>query len=184
MHILVATDGTLDPERAADAVARWFTEGDEVTVFTAMDIPTDFLRRLGDSGIKEAATIAHEAGQGFTSGDRAAQQLAPMRKVHTDPAFDSPSPVLTALAAGAAARTRPVMEALTARDIAAKARWITTENRTARSIMRAIKQYESGLLVIGSHGHGRFEGLLGSTGTKLVRQSPASVLVIRNSPQG
>ena len=35
-------------------------------------------------------------------------------------------------------------------------------------------------IVIGSHGHGRFEGMLGSTGTKLVRLASASVLVLRN----
>ena len=40
MHILVATDGTLDPDAAAEAVARWHTEGDTVTVFTAMNIPS------------------------------------------------------------------------------------------------------------------------------------------------
>ncbi|NIR59273.1 MAG: hypothetical protein GWO02_06995, partial [Gammaproteobacteria bacterium] len=70
MHVLVATDGTLDPERAADAVTRWYNDGDAVTVFTVMNIPTDFLRRLGKSGVEEAASIALEAGQGFTSGDR------------------------------------------------------------------------------------------------------------------
>lgn len=37
MHILVATDGTLDAEKATDAIERWYREGDEVTVFTAMN---------------------------------------------------------------------------------------------------------------------------------------------------
>ena len=177
MHILVATDGALDPQRAADAVARWHSDGDEVTVFTVMNVPTDFLLGLGDGGIKEAAAIAHEAGQGFTAGDRAAEQLAPLHSVKAAPS--SESPVMRALAVNAGARTAPVVEALGDQGISAKATWQTTENRTARTIIQAVRRYDSELVVIGSHGHGRFEGLLGSTSTKIVRLAPASVLVIR-----
>ena len=179
MHILVATDGTIDPERVAEAVGRWHTEGDQITVFTAMNVPTDFLDHLGDPGIKKAASVALEAGQGFTAGDRAAERLATSRSAHSEAKVDSP--VMRSLAAGAAKRTAPVVAALQERSIAAEAAWTTTNNRTARTIMTAIRRYDSGLVVIGSHGHGRFEGLLGSTGTKLVRHSPASVLMIRTS---
>jgi nucleotide-binding universal stress UspA family protein len=177
MHILVATDGTLDPEAAADAVARWHAEGDAVTIFTAMNIPTDFLRRLGESGVQEASTIALEAGQGFTAGDRAAERLA-KPAAYAPPAGDSP--VMHALAKTATSRTEPIAAALEARGIKAKKTWITTENKTAKSVLMAVRQHDAELLIIGSHGHGRFDGLLGSTGTKLVRQSPVSVLILRN----
>ncbi len=177
MHVLVATDGTLDPERAADAVTRWYNDGDAVTVFTVMNIPTDFLRRLGKSGVEEAASIALEAGQGFTSGDRAAERLARPPVAHAEPLRDSP--VMRALAKTAAERTAGIADVLAARGIPASTDWTTTDNRTAKAILLAIAQHGSDLLIIGSHGHGRFEGLLGSTGTKLVRHSPAAVLVIR-----
>ncbi len=175
MHILVATDGTLDPERAATAVARWYEEGDEVSVFTAINVPSDFLEHIDDPGVKQAVQVALEAGQGI--GDRAAEALAPPHDGHVSPPVDSP--VVRGLTAEARRRTQPVVAALKERGIAADHTWTTTDNRTAKSIVTAIHRHDSGLVVIGSHGHGRFEGLLGSTGTKLVR-SPASGLVIRD----
>jgi len=180
MHILVATDGSLDPDRAADAVARWYTEGDTVEVFSAVNVPTEFLRRLGDSGVEAASQIALEAGQGFTAGDRAAEQLAKKSGPQT---LHGDSPVLKALKATAKSRTKPVVEALDMRGVPAKNTWATTDNKTARSVMAAIKNRNAGLLVVGTHGGGRFEGLLGSTGTKLVRMSPVNVLVIRQAKE-
>lgn len=178
MHILVATDGALDPELAADAVARWFEPGDAVSVFTTMNVPSDFLEHIGDPGIKQAATIALEAGQGI--GDRAAEQLAQRPSSHAEPPVDD-SPVVRALRTEADKRIRPIVEAVQQRGIKAASSWTTTDNRTAKSIATAMRRHDSGLVIIGSHGGGRFEGLLGSTGTKLVRRAPASVLVIRTS---
>ena len=175
MHILVATDGVLSPELAADCVARFYADGDVVEVFTAVNVPTEFLRGLGDSGIESASQIALEAAQGL--GDRAAEQLAKKsghQELHGD------SPVLKALAGTARKRTQPVVDALEGRGVPARGSWSASENRTARTIIARIKSHNVGLLVIGSHGHGRFEGLLGSTGTKLVRMSPAPVLVVKN----
>jgi len=174
MHILVATDGVLDSKEAADAVARWYTDGDSVTVMSVMNIPTEFLGRLGDSGVEEAAHIALEAGQGI--GDRAAEQLAKPSKSQ-EPAVDSP--VLKALAKTASDRTKPVVTELAKHGIEAKSSWASSENRTASSILAAIKMNNTELLVMGSHGKGRWEGLLGSTGTKLVRLAPCAVLVLR-----
>jgi len=177
MHILVATDGVLSAELAADSVARFYSEGDTVEVFTAVNVPVEFLRGLGDSGIESASQIALEAAQGL--GDRAAEQLAKPsghQELHGD------SPVLKALAATARGRTRPVVTALAAKGVPAEGSWATSENRTARTVLARVKSHNVGLLVIGSHGHGRFEGLLGSTGTKLVRLSPAPVLVIKELP--
>jgi nucleotide-binding universal stress UspA family protein len=175
MHILVATDGALSAELAADCVARFYSEGDTVEVFTAVNVPTEFLRGLGDSGIESASQIALEAAQGL--GDRAAEQLAKPsghQELHGD------SPVLKALANTARGRTQPVVTALADRGVPAQGSWATSENRTARTVLAKVKSHDAGLLVIGSHGHGRFEGLLGSTGTKLVRLSPAPVLVIKD----
>lgn len=177
MHILVATDGTLDPEHASEAIARWYKDGDDVTVFTAMNIPADFVEHLGDPGIKQAATVALEAGQGFTSGDRIAERLAPSRDTHAAPPTDTP--FIKALTKSANERTAPLVAALQKRGIPAEGKWTTTNNKTARSILTAVNLYESELVVIGTHGHGRFEGLLGSTGTKLVRRSPVTVMVLR-----
>jgi nucleotide-binding universal stress UspA family protein len=182
MNILVATDGTLDPQSVADAVARFYQEQDSVCVMTAVNVPVDFLRGLGDGGVQEAAQIAHEAGATLGAGDRAAEQLAPIMPVKERP--DTDSLVSKALADAAEAQTKPVVEALKAKGIESKAIWRTTENKTARTIMATMKELESDIVIIGSHGHGKFEGLLGSTGTKLVRLAPAAVLVLRGPAEG
>jgi len=179
MNILVATDGTLDPQNAADAVGRFYVEGDTVTVMTAVSVPVEFLRGLGDSGVEEAAHIALEAGQTLSAGDRAAERLVGVMPSKSNPSEDSP--VLAALKNTARLRITALVDALRERGMEAEGIWRTSENRSARTILSTIRERDSDLVVIGSHGHGRFEGLLGSTGTKLVRHSPASVLVLRET---
>lgn len=181
MNILVATDGTLDPARVTDVVSRWYRDGDVVVVFTAVNVPRDFLRRLGDKGVKEAAHIALEAGQTLGAGDKAAERLIQAIPIQERPPSDSP--VLAALENSAHACTDPIVKALESHSIKAKAMWRTSEYRTARTVISAIHELDAGLLIIGSHGGGRFEGKLGSTGTKLVRHAPTTVLVLRDQDE-
>ena len=142
-----------------------------------MDLASS-MGHLGDPGIKQAVQVALESGQGI--GDRAAEQLeVPAPHSAAEPTSPTASPVVRALAASAKKRTAPIVAALAERGISADASWATTDNKTARTIITMIRRHDSGLVIIGSTGQGRFEGLLGSTGTKLVRHSPASVLVIR-----
>ena len=176
MHIMVATDGALDPSAAAEAVARWYREGDTVEVFTSVNVPTEFLSKLGDSGVEEASHIALEAAQGL--GDRAAEQLAHKvghQTLHGD------SPVLKALALTAQERTKGIVTALREMGIPTDGTWSTSDNKTARTVLAAAMARDVELLVVGSHGRGRFEGVLGSTGTKLVRLAPTNLLIIRDA---
>lgn len=178
MNILVATDGSLGSKRAADAVGRWYQDGDSVIVFTALNVPTEFLRGLEKSGITAAAQIALEAGQTLGAGDRAAERLA--GSMAATPKKTEGSPVLRAMATTAMSRTKPIVDELKERGIEATASWRTTESKTANTVLSKVKDANIDLLIIGSHGRGQYEGLLGATGTKLVRLAPASVLVIRN----
>ena len=181
MNIVVATDGTLSPKSVTDAASRFVTANDSVTVFTAVNVPTDFLRGLGDKGVKGAAQIALEAGQTLGAGDKAAERLsAEMPATPTRPGSDSP--VASALDATANARTKLIVDALKAEGVTVKSQWLSTENKTARTIMAFATSIDAELIIIGSHGRGKFEGLLGSTGTKLVRHADQDVLVLR-SPQ-
>ncbi|MFQ5554241.1 MAG: universal stress protein [Acidimicrobiia bacterium] len=65
----------------------------------------------------------------------------------------------------------------------AKAQWRPTEGHTARTILEVAEDGRCDIIVIGSHGQGRFEGLLGSTGTKTIRHASADVLVIRSDAE-
>jgi len=179
MNIVVATDGTLNPQSVTDAASRFLSSADSVTVFTAVNVPTDFLRGLGDKGVKGAAQIALEAGQTLGAGDKAAERLSAQMPTPKDrPSGDSP--VASALDATARSRIQPIVKALENKGVTAKSQWLSTENKTARTIMAFANSIDAGLIIIGSHGFGKFEGLLGSTGTKLVRHADQAVLVLRN----
>jgi nucleotide-binding universal stress UspA family protein len=144
-----------------------------------MNVPTEFLKGLGSSGVTGAAQIAREAGQTLGAGDRAAERLSSSMPTAA-PKAKTDSPVLHALASSAMSRTKPVVDALKERGIKATATWRTTESKTANTVLAKVKDFGADLLIIGSHGRGQYEGMLGSTGTKLVRLAPASVMVIRN----
>jgi nucleotide-binding universal stress UspA family protein len=177
MNILVATDGALSRKRTAEAVGRYYREGDVVFVFTAVNLPSDVLRQLGDSGVKAASQIALEAGQTLGAGDRAAERL--IKSISTKPRPKVDSPILAGLAETAKKRMRPMVKALEEAGVEVGSFWRTTDNRTAKTILSAMKECDTDLLVIGSHGRGKYEGALGSTGSKLVRSASSSVLVIR-----
>lgn len=177
MNILVATDGILDPKQTADAVARWYEEGDAVTVFTSMNLPRQFLRSLGEVGVPGLSEIALEAGQTLGAGDRAAERLTKAMPAKPIPRTDSP--VLHAMATAAISRTKPIVDELKQRDIPAKGIWRSSEYRTARTILATIKEQGTEIVIIGSHGHGKHEGRLGSTATKVVRMAPTTVLILR-----
>lgn len=177
MNILVATDGLLSTKRASQAVGRYYREGDVVFVFTAVNLPSDVLRQLGDSGVKAASKIALEAGQTLGAGDRAAERLIKSISTTQRPKVDSP--VLAGLAETANKRMRPMVKALEEAGVELGSFWRTTDNRTAKTVLSAMKECDTDLLVIGSHGKGKYEGALGSTASKLVRLASASVLVIR-----
>ena len=49
----------------------------------------------------------------------------------------------------------------------------------ARSVLEAAKTHGANVLCIGTHGLGRFEGLLGSLSTKVARMAPCSVVLVR-----
>ncbi len=49
------------------------------------------------------------------------------------------------------------------------------------TILEQIEALDADAVVIGSHGQGLFQGLLGSTGTKIVRRCSRPVLLIRSS---
>ncbi len=176
MNILIASDGTLDPDAAAAAVQRIHQEGDSVTAMTVLNFPREFLESYGEAtGVREIAAVAEEVGPGmlnFASGAKAAELMAGNEKTPDLPAIEY-------FAADAARRLNPLVDALKARGISAESTWYKTEGRTASDILQAADELKADLLVIGSHGHGRFEGLLGATGTKIVRRAAVDVLVLK-----
>ena len=176
-QILIATDGNLDDERTADVVARLHEPDDEVCVVTAIQFPREFLKSVAKlSGVDDVAEFAREAGAGVLGiggGAKAAERFARRPNGAAD------HPLGDYFAKTAHERTDGLRKLLAERGVDAVAAWASTENQTARTILEIADKYEADILVIGSHGRGRFEGPLGSTVTKVARRAPMHVVIVK-----
>ncbi|MGI9607551.1 MAG: universal stress protein [Acidimicrobiales bacterium] len=176
MNIFIATDGSLNLEKTVDLVSRLKGPDDQVIVFTAIHFPRQFLHTFAEvSGADQVAAIADAAGSQLTSGGRAAEQLAgtPGREADPQQVTDNYFEVM-------ARRTcTPLLDALGDAGADAELMFSHTENQTARTILAEAEVKNADVLVLGSHGQGKFEGPLGSTVTKLVRRSTIPVLLVR-----
>lgn len=177
MHIFIATDGSLNTDKTVELVKRLHEPDDTVTVFTAIDFPRAFLKSYAAaSGAKDIAAIADAAGSQLTSGSKAAEHLTAVpgravdpQQVHTKNYFESVAEKCCG----------PLKAALGDAGVEASVLWATTENQTARTIIAEAEVKKAEVLVLGSHGQGRFEGPLGSTVTKLTRRAKTPVLLVR-----
>lgn len=180
MHLLIATDGHLDVKKATEIVGRLHRPDDAVTVLTAIDHPRRFLRDYAEvAGVREVATIAHEAGAGvigFASGAKAAERLAPLMDV-SEPERHPPG--LGGYFAGTAKRrVDSLIRRLGEAGIGAEAVWTTTDDQTAESILAASERLKADLLIVGGRRHRRFGSMLGSTASKLLARASVPVVVV------
>jgi nucleotide-binding universal stress UspA family protein len=168
MHVLVATDGTLDTERTAVLAARLAGDAGRVTVFTAVEVPRQILNdlRAASGPEPDPANVdvsyrreqAGEAPAGSWIGDDAFVQNYVNRVVAT--------------------RTSQLVDVLAAAGVEVAAVGCEGES-AARCVLDAVSELDPDVLCLGTHGLGRFEGLLGSLSTKLARLAPCPVLLIR-----
>ncbi len=75
-------------------------------------------------------------------------------------------------------RTGPMVAALKAAGIEVEVEILEGENG-AKLILDYLRAKQADLVVMGTTGRGLFEGMLGSTGSKVARHAPCSVLLIR-----
>jgi nucleotide-binding universal stress UspA family protein len=168
MHVLVATDGSLDTARTAKIVARLADETGRVTVFTAVEVPRQILHDLRSASAVEMDTTgidveyrrerAGDATPDSWIGDDAFIELYVKRVVET--------------------RTAELVAELKAAGVEVTAVGVEGEN-AARCVLDAVSEHNPDLLCIGTHGVGLFEGRLGSLSTKLARLAPCPVLLLR-----
>ena len=172
MHVLVATDGEIETATAAEFASRLAGADGRVTVLTVVEVPRTFLNDIRDHwGPGDGASVvadytfvetpvARQDGPTGWPGDAAMIDRYLRDKLRKN--------------------TGPLVDALTQRGIDVDARVIESENVTP-AIMKQVIDLDADVVVIGSHGQGLFQGLLGSTGTKIVRRSPRPVLLIRSA---
>ncbi|MBT8217647.1 MAG: universal stress protein, partial [Acidimicrobiia bacterium] len=75
-------------------------------------------------------------------------------------------------------RTGPLVAALQEAGVTVEVEILEGENG-AQLILDYLRAKKTDLIVLGTKGRGLFEGMLGSTGTKVARHAPCSVLLIR-----
>jgi len=170
MHVMVATDGKLDAEKAADIAGRLAGSGGQVTVFTVVEVPRQMLDEMraatGNSAEESARDLEVEYRR-----DRA-DDGPPTRWIGDDVV------VARYVSRCVADRTTALAAALDAAGVAHTVVGEEGEN-AARSVLDATKNRDVDVLCIGTHGLGRFEGLLGSLSTKVARLAPCSVVLVR-----
>jgi nucleotide-binding universal stress UspA family protein len=171
VHVLVATDGSLDIEKVTSFATRLAGDDGKVTVLTVVEIPrrllSDLRRVMGelpevgviaDDEYVETPAVAQQAPSGWPGDD------AMIERYLVDKRIQCADPIATAIS-----ETGITAEAIVAEG-----------EKPANLIAERVVDLDADVLVIGSHGQGLFQGVLGSTGTKLVRRCPKPVLLLRS----
>ena len=167
MHVMIATDGSLDAEKAAAMAARLAGDSGRVTVFTVVEVPRQLLEDLRSESSEAAAADVDVAHRRTQAGD------APPGSWVGDDAF-----VANYVKRVTATRTDEVVGHLESHGVDHEVVGVEGEN-ASRSVLEAMDAYAPDVLCIGTHGLGRFEGLLGSLSTKVARLAPCPVLLVR-----
>ena len=169
MHVLVATDGNLDPEAVADFASPLAGSDGQVSVLTVIAIPRRLISDLrGVFGERSAPEVDGDAEYvGMTTDAGAAPTGWP----------GDAEMITRYLASQEKLRCAPIAAALESRGVAAETNVIESE-KISKTIISESKRLGADVVIVGSHGEGRFEGMLGATGNKIARHSACPVLLI------
>ena len=167
MHVVVATDGSLDPAHTATTATRLAGADGRITVLSVVEVPRALL-----ADMRRASTHLSNPAQDPEYLSAPAGDAEPTSWVGDD-AF-----VEHYVRGQVQSRTADLVAALAGVDAPYELVGIEGEN-AARSVLEHLEANAADFLMIGTHGLGRFEGMLGSTSTKLARRSPCSVILVR-----
>lgn len=170
MHVMIATDGSLDAAKASQLAAKLTCDGGTVTVVTVVEVPRQMLTEM-----RHAAVTASGAAPRDIDPEFRRQQAHDSPVVHWGGDDAAVARYVDGVVAG---RTSELVAALEAAGVEHTVVGIEGES-AARSVLDAAKQHQPDVLCIGTHGLGRFEGLMGSLSTKVSRLAPCSVLLVR-----
>ncbi|MFW2334209.1 universal stress protein [Ilumatobacter sp.] len=167
MQVHIATDGRLDPSRAATAACRLAGDDGRITVLSVIEVPRELLEEMRAAAAGSAASP--------TGPEYQTEQVSDTQRTHWvgDDAF-----VDRYVANQVKLRTADLVAALDECGAEYEVAGIEGEN-AAKSVLEWVGDNPADFLLIGTHGLGRFEGMLGSTSTKLARLAPCSVVLVR-----
>lgn len=168
MHALVATDGQLDPATVAQFCAPLAGDDGTVTVLTVIEVPRAMLQELRDHfNDQQPPTLQMTDGETVTATPADAPRSWPGDDAIIDQYLQDKKQQ----------RCGPVATALETAGVHTNS--MVVEGPAARGILDSAGALNVDVIVVGSHGAGLFEGLLGSTGTKVTRLAKRPVLLLR-----
>jgi nucleotide-binding universal stress UspA family protein len=166
MHIMIATDGSLDVDKTVTFGSRLAGADDTVTVYTAVEVPRGMLADMRDAATQMIDyTVEYRTEQAETSGP-------------SDPWIGDDAVLSAYIGSKVKDRTSDLVAALEAAGLHPEVVGEEGEN-AATSILAATEERQVDVLCIGTRGAGLFDGLLGSISTKITRLAPCPVLLIR-----
>ena len=170
MHVLVATDGSLAIDTAAEFAVALAGDGGSTTVVTVVRVPRRMVAEL-KAKYGDQPPVTSEVDAEYVTAPATPDTLE--RSWPGDDAL-----VDQYLGDKRIELCRPVVEAIRLRGGTATS-VVRESDEIDDTILELIDELSADVIVVGSHGHNAFQGLLGSTGAKLVRRSPVPVLVVR-----
>lgn len=168
MKVLVATDGQLAPADVARFCAPLVGAEGKVTVLTVIEVPRAMLSELQSHfSDQQPPTLLMTDSETVTATEPDKPRSWPGDDAIIEQYLDSKrhercEDIVTALQKAGVSATSAVKE-----------------GPAARGILDTAEALDVDLIVVGSHGAGLFEGLLGSTGTKVTRLANRPVLLLR-----
>jgi nucleotide-binding universal stress UspA family protein len=170
MHVLVATDGSIDIDKAADFALALAGDGGRTTVSTVVRVPRRLVAELraqyGDQPPVSVDSDAEYVGaprtpdtleRGWPGDDALVDRYLGDKRVEI---------------------CKPLVEAIRLRGGEATSTAVEGDE-VDETLLGLTTELDVDVIIVGSHGGNAFAGLLGSTGSKMVRRSPVPVLVIR-----
>lgn len=170
MHVLVATDGSLDPAAAATFALSLAGPKGTTTVATIVRVPRTMLADLraqfgsqpppvGSADVEYVGTIRAESPTPRSwPGDDAI-----VARYLGDKRIERCRPIVTAIREGGGTAESIVREG----------------DDVADDLIALINEIEASVIIVGARAGATMPGLLWSIGAKLVRRSPCPVLVLR-----
>lgn len=171
MRVLVASDGHLPADTAAEMAVSLAGPDGSVILYTVIEIPRSLLDSLRH---------VYETVEGGAPVDTDAEYVGvPTAEPRLGSSWPGEDAFLERYVSDQThSRLDPIAQAVRERGMEPILEGAEGED-PASSVVEAVERHRAEVLCVGSHGRHRFEGLVGSISTKLVRRSPVPVLVIR-----
>ncbi len=169
MHVLVATDGSMDAAKASTFASALAGDG-HTTVATVIRVPRHLLQEL---------RAQYGENPPVTTDIDAEYVGAPVQEATMEKGFPGDDSLVGQyLGDKRIEHCGPIVDAI--RALGGEAPSVVTEGEDIdEDILALAQELDADVLVVGSHGRNAFQGLLGSTGAKIVRRSEIPVLVLR-----